>query len=82
MTEIRRGTGLLPRLLALALCAAAVLGIVRLGREQGSLAGDAAMVGGDCVARKRAEIERDKAAGKLTPEQAMIRRQQIRKECA
>lgn len=81
MRATRRDTPLVARLLALALCAAAVLGIVRLAHEQGPLPGDPTIADGDCVARKRAEIEQEKAAGKLTAERAMIRRQQIRKEC-
>jgi hypothetical protein len=81
MNATRRSTALLPRLLALALCAASVLGIVRLAREAGPLAGDVPVAGGDCIARKRAEIEQEKAAGRLTAEQAMIRRQKIKAEC-
>jgi hypothetical protein len=75
-------SSLLPRLLALALCAACVLGIVRVVRNAapaGTVVGVSAT--DDCAARKRAEIEQERAAGRLTAEQAMIRRQQIKAEC-
>ena len=36
---------------------------------------------GDCTTLARTEIERDKAAGRLTAEQAIIRRQQIAAKC-
>ena len=81
MAASRQRTALLPRVLALAVCAASVLGIVKLTRQSLPVAADAAAAGGDCVARKRAEIDQEKAAGRLTAEQAMIRRQKIKAEC-
>lgn len=73
-------TGPLPRLLALAICAASLAGIAWIARS-GPSAPITASAGGDCVARKRAEIDAEKAAGRLTAEQAMIRRQKIKAEC-
>ena len=81
MAAARQRTALLPRILALALCAASVLGIVRLAQQSAPVAADSAAAGGDCLARKRAEIDREKAAGRLTAEQAMIRRQKLKAEC-
>jgi hypothetical protein len=74
-------TALLPRLLAVLICAGCVLGIVRLAQEAAPVAGETAAAQGDCVARKRAEIDREKAAGRLSAEQAMLRRQKIKAEC-
>jgi hypothetical protein len=73
-------TTLLLRLLALGLCAACVLAIFSIARNTPPDASVAA-AGEDCAARKRAEIEAEKAAGRLTAEQAMIRRQRIKAEC-
>ena len=76
-------TALPPRLLAILICAGCVLGIVRLAQEAAPAATGTgvAAAGGDCVARRRAEIDQEKAAGRLTAEQAMIRRQKIKAEC-
>ena len=72
-------TALLPRLLALGLCTVCVLAIFWIARNT---APDASVpAGDDCAARRRAEIEAEKAAGRLTAEQAMIRRQNIKAEC-
>lgn len=80
-----RSTGFLARGVAALVFAGCVWGILQIARE----APDAptavtAPAGGaaDCVAQKRAEIERLKATGELTAEQAMIRRQRIARECA
>ena len=81
MAAAGRRTALLPRILALAVCAASVLGIVKVTRQSVPVTADLAAAGGDCVARKRAEIDQEKAAGRLTAEQAMIRRQKIKAEC-
>ena len=81
MAAALRRTALLPRILALAVFAASVLGIVKVTRQSVPVAADLAAAGGDCVARKRAEIDQEKAAGRLTAEQAMIRRQKIKAEC-
>ena len=83
MAALQSRTALLPRLLAIVICAGCVAGIVRLAQLAAPVAADAgvAAAGGDCVARKRAEIEQEKAAGRLTAEQAMIRRQKIKAEC-
>ena len=63
----------------------AILAIGRLAQQAPETgtpgAGVAAEAGGDCATTKRAEIEREKAAGRLTAEQAMIRRQEIAREC-
>ena len=73
------------RALALLICLGCVAGIARLAqRDQATGAPDAATAsahGSDCTPRRRAELEREKAAGRLTAEQAMIRRQQIAREC-
>lgn len=73
-------TGPLPRLLALALCAASVAGMVWIARS-GASDPAVATADADCAGRKRAEIEAEKAAGRLTAEQAMVRRQKIKAEC-
>ena len=73
-------TSLLPRLLALGICLASIGAIAWIARTAPPAATVAAG-DGDCAARKRAEIEAEKAAGRLTAEQAMIRRQKIRAEC-
>ena len=73
-------TGALPRLVALAVCAASLGGIVWVARS-GPSQPVAASADGDCVSRQRAEIEAEKAAGRLTAEQAMIRRQKLKAEC-
>jgi hypothetical protein len=77
MARFARGA-YLARGLALLVCLACVLGIVRLAREP--VAGPAASAG-DCVAAGRAEIEVLKAAGRLTAEQAMLRRQKLATAC-
>lgn len=81
-----RSTGLLARGVAALVCAGCVWGILQIAREAPDAAPTAATTPAgdtaDCVARKRAEIERLKAAGALTAEQAMIRRQRIARECA
>ena len=81
-----RGAGyLLARAVALAIFLGCVLAIGRLAQQAPGTgapgAGVAAEADGDCAAAKRAEIEREKAAGRLTAEQAMIRRQEIAREC-
>jgi hypothetical protein len=83
MAALRSRTALLPRLLAIVICAGCVVGIVRLAQQAAPMATATGVVaaGGDCVARKRAEIEQEKAAGRITAEQAMIRRQKIKAEC-
>jgi hypothetical protein len=73
------------RLLALAVAGACGFALVQVHRgavetEPGA-AVQAAASAGDCVGRKRAEIERLKAEGKLSAEQAMIRRQRAAAEC-
>lgn len=77
--------GYLARGLALLVCLAAVAGIVRLAQRSPATgppnAATASADGGDCASRRRAEIEREKAAGRLTAEQAMIQRQKIAREC-
>jgi hypothetical protein len=82
----RRAGYLVARAAALAIFLGCVLAIGRLAQQapetgaRGAGTGVAAEAG-DCAAIKRAEIERDKAAGRLTAEQAMIRRQKIAREC-
>jgi hypothetical protein len=73
------GTSYLARGLALLVCLGCIALIARLALEPGGAATPAAS--GDCITRKRAEIEQEKAAGRLTAEQAMIRRQKIAAEC-
>lgn len=75
------GTSYLARGLALAVCLGCVTLIVRLASDPSTTATVGTAAGGDCVSRKRAEIEQEKAAGRLTAEQAMIRRQKIAVEC-
>jgi hypothetical protein len=72
------GGAYLARGLALLVCLACVLGIARLAREP--VAGPVASFG-DCVAAGRAEIEALKATGRLTAEQAMLRRQKLAAAC-
>ena len=72
-------TSYLARGLALLVCLGCVVLIVRLAQEPGDPATSSA--DSDCAGRKRAEIEQEKAAGRLTAEQAMIRRQKIAAEC-
>jgi len=72
------------RLLALAIAGACGFALVQVHR--GAVEADAALQAaaanaGDCVGRKRSEIERLKAEGKLSAEQAMIRRQRAAAEC-
>ena len=76
------------RLLALAVAGACGFALVQVHRgaveaeaEAGAALQAAAANAGDCVGRKRAEIERLKAEGKLSAEQAMIRRQRAAAEC-
>ena len=73
------------RLLALAVVGACGFALVQVHRgaveaDAGAAVQAAASVG-DCVGQKRAEIERLKAEGKLSAEQAMIRRQRAAAEC-
>jgi hypothetical protein len=58
-----------------------VLGIVRIAQHSRPDEAAASSAGTDCVSDKRQAIEREKAAGRLTAEQAMIRRQRINAEC-
>jgi hypothetical protein len=74
------------RLLALAVAGACGFALVQVHRgaveaDTGAAVQAAAANAGDCVGRKRAEIERLKAEGKLSAEQAMIRRQRAAAEC-
>jgi hypothetical protein len=74
------------RLLALAVAGACGFALVQVHRgaveaDAGAALQAAAASAGDCVGRKRAEIERLKAEGKLSAEQAMIRRQRAAAEC-
>jgi hypothetical protein len=73
-------TGLAARAVAALLCAACVVGIVRIARQAPEVDTTQSSADG-CAGRKRAEIEQRKAAGRLTAEQAMIQRQKIAKEC-
>jgi hypothetical protein len=69
---------------ALLVCLGSVAGIVRLAQQGPATSAPGAATAstdGGCATRKRAEIEREKAAGRLTAEQAMIRRQKIAREC-
>jgi hypothetical protein len=59
-----------------------VLGIVQIAQHSRPDKAAASSAGTDCVAKMRQAIEREKAAGRLTAEQAMIRRQQIKAECS
>jgi hypothetical protein len=83
MAARRSGTSWHHRLLALAICAACIAAIVRLaGAPDAPPAITAtATADADCAARKRAEIDQERSAGRLTAEQAMIRRQKIAAEC-
>lgn len=76
MVRTRTGTSGLARLLALLVCAGCVVLIAHLARQ--SMAPTST---GDYAATARAAIERDKAAGRLTAEQAIIQRQQIAAKC-
>lgn len=69
---------MLPRLLALLICIGCIALIARLALKS---APTGAARGGDCAAETQAAIERDKAEGKLTAEQAIMRRQKIKAEC-
>jgi hypothetical protein len=74
------------RLLALAVAGACGFALVQVHRGAveayvGAALQAAAANAGDCVGRKRAEIERLKVEGKLSAEQAMIRRQRAAAEC-
>ena len=77
-------TGLVARAVAVLVCVASVLGIVRIAQEapETRLEAAAAPESDDCATRKRAEIEALRAAGRLTAEAAMIRRQRIARECS
>lgn len=78
-------TGLVARAVAVLVCGASVLGIVRIAQQEAPetrLEAAAAPESGDCATRKRAEIEALRAAGRLTAEAAMIRRQRIARECS
>jgi hypothetical protein len=88
VAQASRGTGhLLARAVALAIFLGCALAIGRLAQQApetgapGAGTGVAAEADGDCATVKRAEIDREKAAGRLTAEQAMIRRQKIAREC-
>ena len=72
------GTPMLARLLALLICIGCLALIARLALE---LAPTGAARGPDCAAEAQAAIERDKAEGKLTAAQAIMRRQKIKAEC-
>ncbi len=81
-----RPDGAPARLLALAVAGACAVALVQVHRgaveaDAGAAVQAAAAGAGDCVGRKRAEIERLKAEGKLSAEQAMIRRQRAVAEC-
>ena len=76
MARKRAGTSSLARLVALLVCAGCVVLIALLAREPSVPSST-----GDCTTLARTEIERDKAAGRLTAEQAIIRRQQIAAKC-
>ena len=77
-------TGLVARAVAVLVCGASILGIVRIAQQapETRLEAAAAPESGDCATRKRAEIEALRAAGRLTAEAAMIRRQRIARECS
>jgi hypothetical protein len=80
------GAGYAARAVALLVCLGSVAGIVRLAQQGPATSAPGAAAassadGGGCATRKRAEIEREKAAGRLTAEQAMVRRQKIAREC-
>lgn len=72
------GTSLLARLLALLVFVGCLALIARLALES---APSGAGSGGDCAAEAQAAIERDKAEGRLTAQQAIMRRQKIKAEC-
>lgn len=74
------------RLAALALagaCGFALMQVYRGGLEADPAvaAHGAGAAAGDCASEKRAEIERLRAEGQLSAEQAMMRRQQAAAEC-
>ena len=74
------------RLLALAVAGACGFALVQVHRgaveaDAGAAVQAAAASAGDCAGQKRAEIERLKVEGKLSAEQAMIRRQRAAAEC-
>jgi hypothetical protein len=75
--------GWIARGLALLVFAGCVAAIACIAREAPKAAPStaAAAADQDCAARARAEIERLKAEGRLTAEQAMIRRQKIASSC-
>lgn len=72
------GTSIFARLLALVICISCIALIARLAMES---APTVPARGGDCAAEAQAAIERDKAEGKLTAQQAIMRRQKIKAEC-
>ncbi|MFZ1426990.1 MAG: hypothetical protein WAS21_09505 [Geminicoccaceae bacterium] len=72
------GTSILARLLALVICISCIALIARLAMESAPMG---AARGGDCVAEAQAAIGREKAEGKLTAQQAIMRRQKIKAEC-
>lgn len=74
-----RGTGPIARAVAVLVFAACVVAILRVG--QAPQAAKPAAPEAGCVEEKQAEIDRLKAEGKLSAEQAMIRRQKIAAEC-
>lgn len=76
-------TGLVARAVAVLVCGASILGIVRIAQQAPETRLEAAAnpESDDCATRKRAEIEALRAAGRLTAEAAMIRRQRIAREC-
>jgi hypothetical protein len=64
--------------LALVICISCIVLIARLAMES---APTVPARDGDCAAEAQAAIERDKAEGKLTAQQAIMRRQKIKAEC-
>lgn len=72
--------GALGRLAALVVAGAAFWGIHAAGslRERPATPAQS----GDCVAQRRAEIDRRRAAGEIGAEQAMIARQRAAASCA
>lgn len=71
------GTSMLARLLALLIFVGCMALIARLALE-GAPTGAAR---DDCATEAQAAIEREKAEGKLTAQQAIMRRQKIKAEC-
>ena len=77
MAGQRAGTSSLARLVALLVCAGCVV-LIALRTREPSVPSST----GDCTTLARTEIERDEtAAGRLTAEQAIIRRRRIAARC-